>query len=395
MPKRALPASAPTTVPTQTRPRSRRVPAKRTSAIPPKSPPPGSGSVVINASGGPTITMPFGPPMQEAALEWSRIVRNRLRWAAQADGRVDQARRSRVLLDSLGVNLGAIDQFAEAGVIQVSIPFEEEDVGWEARIFPWEYVLSAAIRGTRTKPLIIVRHLDRAAAWGESERPVKPTPDPTLILENAPGPLRHRFRFDSERKLVASSLRHVEVEVLPDASPSQAKEHVVKRAPGAIHLSGFDTHQGAQLLVREDRGLDGFLMQDARGLPRDVPAEELASLLTSAATTPRLVACNFQNSAARVAAMVVAQGAEASIGFQDFVDDSLAELLFATFYANWDRLNWATFAAFETTFLDLQSRPASMSGSGIVLWLAHDVFAGSSAVGAAAQAPVAEGKSVV
>jgi hypothetical protein len=389
MPKRALPASSPASMPTQPRARSRRAPTKRAFAHAPGSRPQ-SGGVVINARGGPTITMPIGPALQEAALEWSRIVRNRLRWAAQVEGRVDQARHSRALLDSLGVNLGAVDQFAEASVIQVSIPFEQEEVGWEARIFPWEYVLSAAIRGTRTKPLMIVRHLDRGAAGGESARPVKSTPDPTLIVENAPGTLRNRFQFDSERKLVASSLRHVEVQVLPDASPSQAREHIVARAPGAIHLSGFDTHQGAQLLGREDGGIDGFLMVDARGLPRDVPAAELAGLLTSAATMPRLVACNFQNSAARVAAMVVAQGAEASIGFQDVVEDNLAELLFATFYANWDDRNWATFDAFESTFLDLQSRPVSMSGSGIVLWLAHDVFAGASAVGVVAQAPVVE-----
>ena len=29
------------------------------------------------------MTIPFGPELQRAALEWSRIVRNRLRWAAQ------------------------------------------------------------------------------------------------------------------------------------------------------------------------------------------------------------------------------------------------------------------------------------------------------------------------
>jgi hypothetical protein len=380
MPKRA--SSAATPVAKQKARVTTRAAAAKGGTGTPASKPDETGTssrVVISTRSGATMSIPFGLPLQQAALEWSRIVRNRLRWATQPDARNEQALHSREVLKSLGLDLKAVDQLAAEPAVQITIPYIDEEIGWEARVFPWEYVLSAALRGVRTNPVVVVRHLDRQIV-ARPGRPVAASPDPVLILESAPGSLRERFQFDSERRLVASNLNDVRVLYLSDASPKQARQRIIEVVPGAIHLAGVDSHQGARLLGIEDPTHDGYMMVDDRGLPQAVRAEELASTLTSAKVLPRLIACNFQNSAARVAAMAVAMGADAAIGFQDVVDDSFTELMFATFYSKWNRLGWSTFDAFKATFIDLWTRPESLSGTGVVLWSGQDVFAVSQPV---------------
>jgi hypothetical protein len=338
-------------------------------------------TVTIRSETGVSMSIPLGVPLQRAATEWARVVQNRARWAAQADARLTQAQRSRDTLEELGVQRKTIEALAFARVVQVSIPFTSEAVGWEARIFPWEYVLAAALRETRTQPFVVVRQLARASAKGSSGGGAGTTgiasPQQAMIIESVPDPLRQRFSFESERHLVAAKLRPLEVKLLPDASPDQARDHVARLSPEVVHLAGFDTHQGAALLGLPDSGFDGYMMIDDRSRPLPVRAEDLGAILNVGSRPLRLVACNFQNSAARVAAMAVAMGAEAAIGFQDRVDDAVAEAFYAIYYARWQAAGWDQFEAFRGSFMDLATlNPESLSGSGIVLWSARDVLAG-------------------
>jgi hypothetical protein len=66
---------------------------------------------------------------------------------------------------------------------------------------------------------------------------------------------------------------------------------------------------------------DGYMMQKADGQADPVSAANLAKILNAGAQKPLLAACNFWNSAAAVAALAVAEGAEAAVGFQDEFDD--------------------------------------------------------------------------
>ena len=207
-------------------------------------------------------------------------------------------------------------------------------------------------------------------------------------MVSTPGRLEKLFFFEAELRLVEASLGGVSVESIEEDSHERVKARIAALKPKAIHLAGVDSYQGASLLKLETPDGDGFLMADSRGVPRPVPSEQLASILTAGGGGLRLVACNFWNSAARTAAMAVAYGSEASIGFQDQVDDSTAELFLATFYANWRRSEWEIAPAFEQSLRDVQKGAMSLKGSGVVLWSRRDLLAGrSTAEEDAAEAP--------
>jgi len=194
-----------------------------------------------------------------------------------------------------------------------------------------------------------------------------------LIVDSAPGPIRAKFLFDSERPMVRAVLGD-RVKVLPDPTVDQLARAVRKDSPALIHLAGVDSHQGTRLLGQPDPGLDGYILANDRGQPEAVEAQTFAEHLTTSRTQPQLVACNFQASAARVAAMAVAKGAAAAIGFQDGVDDALAEAFYARFYVNWQAMHWHTVDAFVRTLDELRSRPGILAGLGIVLWTDHDIL---------------------
>lgn len=335
------------------------------------------GPVVIEGPGVDPIEIHSGPGLMEAAQEWQRIVRSRVRWSSSPDARNDQAERSKQLLASLGVHQGQLERIAESGVAQVSVPYVRETDGWDERIFPWEYVLSSATRDHCARPLVVVRRIKRLR--GAQRDAAAMDQDPTLIVESAPGVIRSQFFFDSERQLVRAALGEG-VRLLPDPTVIQLEDAVRTCVPAAIHLSGVDSHQGSRVLGLVDRGWDGYFLANDRGQPSPVEAQRLGHILAAAPRKPMLVACNFENSAARVAAMAVAEGAAAAVGFQDSVDDGLAELFFSRFYANWAAGGqWATVAAFVRTIDDLRSKPGVLTGLGIVLWSDEDIVADGTA----------------
>jgi hypothetical protein len=313
-----------------------------------------------------------GPALQRAAMQWSWVVRNRARWAGQPDSVADQSSRSREQLRALGLDRAVIDKLASADLIQVNVPYVDEPTAWEARVFPWEYVLSTVNRDPLAKRPLIVRRLVIEGA--SSDATDNPAPDPTLIVVSAPGTLREIFSFEEERGLVESNLVGVEIGSSADESDIDVRAKVAALKPMAIHLAGVDSYQGAALLGLPTPERDGYLMADSRGVPRAIAAEPLAKILTAGGRL-RLVACNFWNSGTRTAAMAVASGSEAAIGFQDQVDDSVAELFFARFYTNWRSGGWMIGPAFERTLQDLKKSGVSLKGTGVVLWSSRDLLA--------------------
>jgi hypothetical protein len=342
--------------------------------------------VSIQAPGVDPIAIATGPALQRAAMEWSWVVRNRARWAGEAESVAKQSARSRAELESLGMDHTTLDALAATEIIQVSVPFIDEATAWEARVFPWEFVLSAVNRDPLAKRPLIVRRL--VVDDGDVAETGDPAPDPALIVVTAPGLLQRMFSFSAERRLVEANLEGVSVESIEEDSDARVRARIEALKPKAIHLAGLDSYQGASLLKLKTPDHDGFLMADARGVPRPVASEPLAEILTSGGRL-RLVACNFWNSAARTAAMAVAHGSEAAIGFQDQVDDSTAELFLATFYANWRQSNWKIAPAFEQSLRDVKKSGVSLKGAGVVLWSRRDLLAGRSAGYDEAEAEVA------
>ena len=331
----------------------------------------GALALTISATGGPTVTIPVDDALDRAAMHWSWVVRNRDRWSGQGDAQRQQRALARKQLVALHVAESDLDALGAAELIQVGVPWGGDEVGWAGRIFPWEYVLSAATTypDARRRPWVIRRLVVDAGA-GEAQRPVTSG----AIVTSAPGRLREAFSFTAEQLLVQSALGGLPLDAIADPLPAALHARLSERRPDLVHLAGVDNHQGAALLRLDDANKDGYLLADETGKPTQVAAENLAQLVAADAH-PRLVSCNFWNSGQRTAPLLVAAGAESSIGFQDQFDDGVAELFFATFYRTWAASGWATARAFEDTLLALKAAGASLRGTGVVLWTRRDVLA--------------------
>jgi hypothetical protein len=317
--------------------------------------------------------------LQRQALRWSYILRNRERWNTSDETRVRQLREMRDFARDQGVTPELARRIADAGMVEVDIPWVAEEQDWELRVFPWEFMLSAVTREYRGgRPLTVVRHL-RAARQHNRDA----SPSTWLQVLSAPGKLARDYDFSGEHELVQTSVASFngKLNALKDPDEPALQEEIGRLNPHVIHLSGFDSHQGLDLLKpnREAEVLDGYLVRASERAPGErfaadrgvnaIPAERLAQLLNSSTVRkPSLIACNIYNSASRIAPLCVAEGAGAAIGFQDSFDDGLAELFYATLYRAWSLTQWDIVAAFQYAWRAIREHQRPLAGSGIVLW---------------------------
>lgn len=329
--------------------------------------------------------------LAQAAMEWTYTIRSRQRWSSVPDAAEQQGREAANLLSRLGVAEQDLASIARAGMVEVSISWKDEETAWEARIFPWEYVLAGATHGLRSgAPLTVVRHLDIG----------KPTPPKisrprVLFVMSEPGLLRHSFNFEDERELVRGHLDAFGKYWKELKSPTldELSETVKSFRPDIVHLAGFDTHQAYNLLLQageaqeagnlanamdvQRRGeeiADGYVL--ARGGDALYPASalELGLALNPKGHSPRLVAFNLSNSAARLAPLTLAAGAGAAIGFQDVFDEDLAEIFFSCMYSDWRRAEWDLPFAFRSAWESVRNRAGQVQGTGVVLWNATPLY---------------------
>ncbi len=321
-------------------------------------------SLALVLADGTTLRMEPGPELPHLAMRWAYRLRNRSRWAADAQAVDDLGREAAACLETLGLGPAGLASLGRARAVEVRIPFSDEGVGWEQRILPWELLLSTATRPHRGKrPLLVSRHLAAAGAV-RSRKPRR-----GLAVASAPGALGERRWFENERELVERGLgleRFVSREhpTLPELEAA-----LRELRPDVLHLTGVDAHQGAELLglPYQPHRRDGLYLMGDDGGPAVVDARVLAAAL-SEGRPPLLVAFNCHHSAARLASLSVAEGAHAAIGFQDVIDDAEAERFYATFYQAFRRSGYRVLDAFQVALSDALEHSASLAGCGIVLW---------------------------
>ena len=306
------------------------------------------------------------------AIYWSYVVRNRRRWAGAEAAFHALTDRAIKKLEELKITSETLKSIASTGVVEVSVPFHEESRGWAGRILPWEFLISAATQPYRSQVLLVVRHLDiQGPACCYQPR----DPRNLLFVQSAPGEIGKRYSFESERWLVESSLGLGPPDMLVNPMLGDLSTAVRGKPRDVVHVSAVDLHQGASILgveVAEPHRRDGVYLAGPGGAPAAVDAWEFASALNPpGAPGPVLVTCNFYNSAARVAALAVARGAGAAIGFQDVIDDALAERFLGNFYSAWRECGWNLLEAFQQAFAGMGA--ASMKGTGVVLWSARSL----------------------
>jgi len=325
-----------------------------------------SQPVVIRGQGGVSITLTHPPDLQQTAVKWAYTVRNRIRWATDSEA-LDTVTESAVKdLNSMGLTEQALQQLSDARLIEVSIPFTKEEEHWELRVLPWEFLLAA---GTKKK-VVVVRHLDCGGAATAR------APHSASIVASLPGKIRQLsdYEFDSEIALVRANLPF-DVKLWSDPTLAELKRDIAANKPDVIHLAGVDIHEGHEILgmveSRKDRFLDGYYLKSQDGSSEAVSSVDLADALSAgSAWNPVLVSVNVYNSAARVAAMAVAGGANAAIGFQDEIDNVAAEEFFTRFYRAWQMSDWDLLRSFEAALDRLSGGGNRKTGTGVVLWSA-------------------------
>ncbi len=329
----------------------------------------------LRASGNQVFQLEYHKRLQTVAFEWAYRVRNRSLWASSENSRMDIAEQARKDLRSLGLGDHDLTRLANEPVIEVNIPYEKEALGWELRILPWEFFLSTAIglQGQKLRPLI-VRRLQRDE--GHHYEPVSRT----LLVVSSPSVIGDYYEFDHEQRLLATALEITpgtdKFQVLKTPTPETLQACIQDFKPHLIHLTGVDSHEGAELLgLPKDRHRkDGFYLSDNGGKPLVLEYEELASILHAAVIKPTLVTSNTYHSAPRTCAMAVAAGAQLGLGFQDEIDNTLAEQFLAAFYRAWKVSGFQALDAFQVAFDKVSQHPNRMYGGGVVLWSVNSLL---------------------
>src|SRR5262245_56394132 len=193
--------------------------------------------------------------MQRLAKHWHYVLRSRRRWIDDDYLRETIEKRAASHLMAIGVGKERLETVAAAGVVQVSISLTSNtpggDAGWEGRLMPWEYLLTAATAKYRNDPLIVVRHL-------KTERKSEARRHEDLgaaFVESVPGRLRGSYNFDIERKVLQAHLADsAKWDELRNPTLAMIKDFVGSRSPRLIHVSGIDSFLGTRLLAETGPG---------------------------------------------------------------------------------------------------------------------------------------------
>ena len=350
--------------------------------------------ITLANDAGASVTIPSDERLQELAMRWRYVLSRRLRWKHSAHLKMRARARDDLVSLLPSDTTSATEVLGNAQVVETQVPYRSERKGWEGRVAPWEFLISATATGVgNQKTLTIVRHLDA------NQAPLPPLGNPkVLYVQCSPGVLANRYDFTSERGALE---RLFPGAVVPCINPTIAtlRQEITRHQPNVIHLAGIDNIQAKELLQDEgnlpddwfkSKSHDGvvFAAEDSShtrsesGSDVKIPlgiipieAETLAQVLNSGGSPLHLVTANVYHSASRICALAVAEGAGLALGFQDTVEDSLAEIFLREFYSHW-RTSHDPLPAFVSA-LDNARASVSLSGTGIVLWSAQSLLDGA------------------
>lgn len=318
----------------------------------------------IRAPGAQVWQLAPGPRLQEMAMRWNSVARNRERWDGDGSS-AELIVRAQADLAAIGLTDGVRAKLVEAGLAEVGMNWTSEEHGWETRVMPWEFVLVLATREERRGRLLTLwRHLD-AFVPAES---LATTPTRSLLfIESAPGALKPLVSFQAERQVIAAALG-LEPRVLSDPDADAICHEVRANPPEVIHLAAIDDIESDHLLsLPGDRRRNGLCFGTRTGDIGTIADWKVADSLRTA-PRPRLIAYSAQRSA-RGAAMAVAIGrVQAAIGFQDAIERESTRLFYAEFYRHWARHPGLPHVALAETRRQLRARALTLGGAGFVLW---------------------------
>ena len=339
---------------------------------------------VVSDTGG-SASLPWSAELSVLAMRWRYIFSRRSSWIG---GSRDTKRAEALKAVTKLIPLSEIKPvLSDAQLIEVQVPYRNEKSGWEGRIAPWEFLISATASGIGNRnPLTIVRRL-------KTRNEVAPVADEhkVLYVQCEPGKLSGWFDFTTERGSLERQAIEGNGEFRACINPTlrELGDAIIEFEPSVIHLAGIDNNQAKELLAEDGALPDEWLeskVKDGIALASDDPdsevslelidAETLAGVLNTGPAPVNLVTANVYHSASRICALAVAEGAGLAIGFQDTISDALAEVILREFYKGWFGRHDAL-PSFVGALNEARST-GKLSGAGIVLWSARSLVKGSS-----------------
>jgi hypothetical protein len=280
-----------------------------------------------------------------------------------------------------GTDMRAVaNRMAQAGVVEVAMPWQQEDLGWAARQFPWEMAVSLITRPYRKtsgRAFTVLRHLECANA-----QPARATTRKAVVVCSSPGEIGEHYRMDEECAMVKEILDRSDFSTtaLSDPDRQQVFAAIEEHAAEVVHLAGLDPAGLSTIGITanvEGHALDGFVLKASGASPGKsgfdpVSPDEVGALVSQLHNKPLLMSFSSCYSARRMAATCVAHGVRHAIGFQDTVTDADAMLFFTSFYRSW-AAHGDVLAAFREGRLQWM-RQAAMPSAAVVLWSAESLL---------------------
>jgi hypothetical protein len=293
-------------------------------------------------------------------------------------------------------------------VAEVSIRYQSEDEHWQYRVMPWEFVLNSAFRAHRPYELSdlyrlpVIRRLDMTGKRAKTKAPELPRTRAwrVLVVLSAPGFISREYTLRSEIETIRERLGDMTIKDIWTPTATELEAKIADFRPDIVHLAGCDTHQARAIAERDEwtakesevilaqlcdcapdpngdgsEEADGYAMlhEDSELMHGTSARIDCMSYLDLPGLfkrhQPALVCWNLYHSGNRIAALTVGEGqAGASIGFQDFIDDELAEAYFKEFYKGLAFSEGRIGVAHVRALKSLWKLPRGLRGAGIVLW---------------------------
>lgn len=338
--------------------------------------------------------------LPEVAMAWSNLVARRRQWSEAGKDLSASLKDAVDILLSFGLSDAHLESLARCNIVQVCIPWTSEEEGWPERILPWEFLIVLALRARHPgfRSPTVVRHLDVPNIPDEP-----PRSNPTLARAwiACPGDRAYaatRERFQQEGELVRDHLESPPMEVTfgHESSSLECALHqasdldaalvmhflgVVETRPSArpphpprphVWLPEPASDRAASRRSAASPASDPRRLQSPPTTPGWREFDDAATVLAGPrGRHPRLVTFGFRDTGPRLAALTVAAGAHAAIGFQDQVSSEVSESFYCLFYRKWRETDWDLCRAFSEARREISSQ---LRGTGIVLWSRHSLI---------------------
>lgn len=211
---------------------------------------------------------------------------------------------------------------AASGVVQVEMVWQQESMGWAARVFPWEALLALATKDERTRiaqeDFVVLRVLTGG--------------DKTTVSGGAPGfgvtecAEAAGFDYKTERAAIEAALQGT-MQTLGAKSLLELQAEVAAKKPKIVHLVLNSAEKGVAISTKDmeqlKEGIDEHLTEQ---VAEAVAAHGAEIVVFSSCYTGR-----------RLAPLAVAHGARVAVGFHGEVMDSSIPVFFGAFYRAWKK----------------------------------------------------------